>query len=196
MQVSAHITVQDHQDFRDMLSEEEDSAESNLESAAKLIDTRRGLIWMMAVCAGLAAVASIFFDFSNLAHRIAATTYALLLLLTMPLGLVWIYDTSKHIRRMTSDTDDTTPDADLFKDGYCVGPIRIELTADALHEKFRLVHSTHPWSAVEALRETSTLVCLMVDKDAAVIVPKRAFDDDTALQAFKDMAASRIEDSR
>ncbi len=196
MQVSAHITVQDHQNFRDMLSEDEDRTESNLEAAASLIGERRKMILSIAVLALAAGVASIFFNFSNSAHRISATTYGLLVLLTLPLGLVWIYNTSKLIRRLASGSHDTTLDAEAHKEGHDVGPVRFDFMVDSLHEKFRLVRTSYPWSAVEALRETSTLVCLMVDKDSAVFVPKRAFGDDTTLQAFKDMVAARIEDSR
>ena len=196
MQVSAHITVQDHQDFRDMLSEDADRTERNREAAAILIGARRKMILAIAVFALVVVVASIKFDFSNLAPRISAITAALLLPLIMPLALVWFYVASKFIRRLTSDSDDTTLDAEAYKDRHDVGPVRFVFTDDSLHEKFRLVRTSYPWSAVEALRETSTLVCLMVDKDVAVFVPKRAFDDDTTLQSFKDMVAARIEDNR
>ena len=54
-----------------------------------------------------------------------------------------------------------------------------------------LIQESYPWHAFCELRESDNLLCLMLGKSVGIMVPKRAFDDATALETFKTLFMSR-----
>ena len=83
-------------------------------------------------------------------------------------------------------------DKAYFREGLNVGNARFKVTEDKIRVAFSLVSDSYAWSAFEAVKETTSLFCLMISDDTALIVPKCAFGEAASMQAFRSLAMSRI----
>lgn len=69
-------------------------------------------------------------------------------------------------------------------DGYILGPRRVSLLEDGLHEASQRHESFFPWHAIRGTQLTEQHMFVMVDNNAAIIVPRRAFSSDTEREQF------------
>lgn len=102
-------------------------------------------------------------------------------LLVLVLGLVVWWFISKLYRGAVAPLDD----------GSLVGPRRIELDEDGLHQVAALHESRTRWPGVVSVDVTDTHIFLMTDRLAGYIVPRRAFGAADEAEAFAAFARAR-----
>lgn len=61
----------------------------------------------------------------------------------------------------------------------------VEIAEDGLHSSSELGTSTIFWASIQNMEETSEYIYLLLQGVNAVVIPKRAFATDTALQEFR-----------
>lgn len=69
-------------------------------------------------------------------------------------------------------------------DGYILGPRQVTLSDDGVRETSQLHESLFRWNGVRGARFTDQHVFLMMDKNAAILVPRRAFATDHEREGF------------
>ena len=69
-------------------------------------------------------------------------------------------------------------------DGYILGPRQVTVSDDGLRESSQRHESVFRWSAVRGAQVTDKHVFVMVDTNAALIVPRRAFPTDAEREQF------------
>ncbi|MGE0392948.1 MAG: YcxB family protein [Vicinamibacterales bacterium] len=77
--------------------------------------------------------------------------------------------------------------------GSLVGPRTVSLSAAGVRQVAPLHEGFTSWAGVLEVAQTRTHLFLMTDTLAGYVVPRRAFTDDAAWQAFADCARRRVE---
>jgi len=113
-------------------------------------------------------------------------------LLLIPVALIWLRSIVRLFGRLFADGEPVAMDETVLRDGVNIGESWFDFDGDGIQERLALVQSSYAWDAFQDLRETDRNLYLVIDAGSALIVPKRGFDDDASLQAFKTFAASHI----
>ena len=69
-------------------------------------------------------------------------------------------------------------------DGYILGPRQVTVSDDGLRESSQRHESVFRWAAVRGAQVTDQHVFVMLDTNAALIVPRRAFPTDAEREQF------------
>jgi hypothetical protein len=69
-------------------------------------------------------------------------------------------------------------------DGYILGPRQVTLSEDGLREVSQRHETVFHWHAVRGTQTTDQHVFIMVDNNAAIIIPRRAFLSDSEREQF------------
>ena len=76
------------------------------------------------------------------------------------------------------------------KDGYMLGPQHVELRPDGLHIRSKRHEARFEWSIVAPPIDEKEHLFVMVERAAAVIIPKRCFQSDEEKKAFAESVCS------
>ncbi len=82
-----------------------------------------------------------------------------------------------------------------YADGFILGPREVRLTDEGLRESSELHDSLFRWMAIHDVKLTDQHVFVMMDRCAAVIVPRRAFRSDDECEEFVEEILTRSEDA-
>ncbi len=76
--------------------------------------------------------------------------------------------------------------------GVILGSHTYEFTDDAIRDSSRNAESIVRWHAVRSIDETDDHIFVMVDRNAAFIVPKRDLPSESDQQSLRDLVADRV----
>ena len=83
----------------------------------------------------------------------------------------------------------------LLEDGWVLGKSTFTFNNEEILVESKHSTTSLKWSAIKYLEENKNAVFLYVDTIAVYIFPKRCFDNDSQINAFKDMVLSHIKDN-
>lgn len=142
------------------------------------------LAWSLAVYVPLAVAAVGFFDFLS---QYSGPGTSVLFVALGALGwsfialLLWTGLGKKRYLRSA-----------VLDDGWFLRPATLKLMPQGLETRAGELGFELPWSGILAMRQTDRLIMLFFDGTAALVIPKRAFSDQTQLADFIGIVQSRI----
>jgi hypothetical protein len=190
MRLSAHINPDDHQEFLDAL------AGSGRRKLWVRLASIKAILVFILLLAGLMTFAVV------LAHATHEGGLALFeenpivvilmvaSLLSVPAAAAVLWDTGPTLRLLRSDSKGKIDSAAL-RDGVNVGKVHFDFAENTLRVGLELVQGGYSWRVFSELMETDNLLCLKFGKGSALVIPKRAFEGEAALHAFRALFASR-----
>jgi hypothetical protein len=88
--------------------------------------------------------------------------------------MVWLVVLARHQNRMMAPAED----------GLVLGKKEMRLMTDGIEERSDLHASFFKWTALRELGNTTHHLFLMIDQNAGLIIPKRAFTDEREVERF------------
>ncbi len=70
-------------------------------------------------------------------------------------------------------------------EGFSLGPRKLRVAAEGLYEGTQTYKIVYFWSAIQDVAVTSEHLFLVMDRNAAITIPRRAFENEAACEAFQ-----------
>ena len=83
-------------------------------------------------------------------------------------------------------------DPNALRKGLNIGVACFDLDRDGMTISLALVQGSYSWNAFQELKETTTAFHMMIDDKTGIVVPKRAFSDESKRRAFESLVAERV----
>ena len=183
---STELTIDDHKDFLRMLGGRKASLSILLISIGVLVMT------LFALYAASRFVVALFgpwqIDDSTVLWEMPGLLLAVVTgVLLLPVVLLLFRWSLRFFLRAVRFLKVGAIDERFLREGFNVGAVQFEPVADGFRIAMALQENVYRWSAFGEVRETDQNLFLMLDAKSGVIVPKRAFADDRAVQEFKSL---------
>lgn len=117
---------------------------------------------------------------------------AILAVLLMPITFVFLRHGVRQLSELLKVVNKGDLDQSVLRDGFFVGDACLEYDERGFKSSYALAEESYTWKAFERLAETERSLFLMIDDRSGLIVPKRAFPDEAAMNEFRAFAESRI----
>lgn len=192
MQVTAQLSVDDHRDFLDLVA-----PLYKIRRRIRIVGIFLLVMLFFLVFGILRFVWTLASGFQSgafvglLDHPYLFTLITIGLLL-IPVAVLWLRSAVPLLGKLFAAGKHGAMDETSLRDGVNIGELQYDFDSEGLWERLALVQSFYAWEAFQSVQETDRNLYLVIDPSCALIVPKRGFDDDTSLQAFKALAASHI----
>lgn len=112
-------------------------------------------------------------------------------LICVPIAIAWQLAT-RRLRRTLVDTEADKLDLRSLREGLNIGHTQFDLQPERLCVTLDLVRSCFAWESFQSLRKVANAYHLMFDERHVVIVPDRAFGNETARRDFEDFVTAHI----
>lgn len=193
MQVTAQLTADDHRDFLDLVAPLD-----KIRRRSRRIGIFLCVMLFFVVIGALRFVWTLASGyqsgaFVDLWDRPTLLTPIVSGLLLLPIAVWWLRSAIRMLGKLFTISKPGAIDETGLRNGVNIGNLRFDFGSDGVREKLAEVRSFYAWAAFQGVQETDRNFYLVIDTDSALIVPKRGFDDDASLRAFKGFAVSHIE---
>lgn len=191
MRVSAKITPNDHQEFHRALASGGIRLALQLKSA-QLIAVVIFLLTSLALFAITLAQATHEGGLAIFLDKPVVLSLAVVGLLCVPGAAALLWGTAPILRALRSASSGKIDTASM-REGITLGEARYEIGDEGLRVDVDLIQQRYSWRVFSELRETDNLFCLMTGKGRGIVVPKRAFDGEAALDSFRSLFTAQTE---
>ena len=79
--------------------------------------------------------------------------------------------------------------------GHILGQKEIEFTEEKYYSKTKNSEGSAEWSTIKSIEENKKSFYLYVDKNMAIMVPKRVFKDETEMNEFRNLVTRKIKEA-
>lgn len=196
MQVSAHITPDDHRDVIATMA--------NMTKVRCIVFFTKFLIFSVAVLI-IVALARFVWALGVVLHRgvfievfgiLSQSPYLLPMflaaLIMVPVAVLLLRFLNQQRQNLNSIVRKGLVNEAFLRDGVNIGETRYELDDDGIRMSQTFVQEFYAWDAFQRIEESEHSIFLVIDDESAIFVPKRAFSDGDGHQSLKAFIEPRI----
>ena len=191
MRTSTEISADDHRDFIQSLSGD-GVEEAKAREGARALSRPGSMYLSVAVFFGVFVWVMYRMGVDGLLDRPFLSILAFTGFLLVPAAIACL----TSARRLREDLEDIADgniiDQNALRKGLNIGEAHFTWDPNGVTVGLAFVRSSYSWSAFQELKETSTAFHLMIDDHSGLILPKRAFSDDSMRQDFQTFVAEHI----
>ena len=190
MRVSAHVTEKDHQEAIRAFAMSDGTKLALRLKSAQVISVFIFLLTSLAIFSIVLAQASYEGGLALFLNHPVVSILTVVGLLCVPVAAVILWRTGPALRVLQSASVGKIDKACL-REGVNLGVAHYDIGSEGLRVDLDFIQCNYPWRIFSGLRETDNLICLLFGNDGVIMVPKRAFDDEQGLVAFRAMFTAR-----